>query len=128
MSSAGMALICAPHRLRLYRHMLALADSFEGWAQTKHPDVTPERSAELLGMAEAFRVLAEAGRAYINPVIRIGITPAAFEAIRRNHAGWFRWLRGGSERGQRAPDLARTRLVVARLADMRGDGRELSAT
>ena len=39
------------------RHMLALADHFEGWALDKQ--VTPEEAAELMGHAENMRQLAE---------------------------------------------------------------------
>jgi hypothetical protein len=40
-----------------YRHMVALADSFEGWALDKQ--VTPEQTAMLVGMAESMRALAD---------------------------------------------------------------------
>jgi hypothetical protein len=40
-----------------YRHMLALADHFEGWALDKR--LTPEQVAEFMGLAENMRQLAE---------------------------------------------------------------------
>jgi len=40
-----------------YRHMLALADHFEGWALDQQ--VTPEQVAQLMGLAENMRQLAE---------------------------------------------------------------------
>lgn len=40
-----------------YRHMLALADHFEGWALDKQ--VTPRQVAELMGHAENMRQLAQ---------------------------------------------------------------------
>jgi hypothetical protein len=40
-----------------YRHMIALADNFEGWALDKQ--VTREEAAELMGHAENMRQLAE---------------------------------------------------------------------
>jgi len=40
-----------------HRHMLALADHFEGWALDKR--VTPEEAASLMGHAENMRQLAE---------------------------------------------------------------------
>lgn len=40
-----------------HRHMLALADMYEGWSLSQ--GMTPERSAEVLGWSEAMRRLAE---------------------------------------------------------------------
>jgi len=40
-----------------YRHMMVLADHFEGWALDKR--VTQEQAAELMGLAENMRQLAE---------------------------------------------------------------------
>lgn len=40
-----------------YRHMIHLADVFEGWAFDSR--ITPERTAELAGWAESMRALAE---------------------------------------------------------------------
>jgi hypothetical protein len=40
-----------------HRHMLALADAFDGWAMDAQ--VTPVQSAQLLGSAESLRQLAE---------------------------------------------------------------------
>jgi hypothetical protein len=40
-----------------YRHMIALADTYDGWAQDKR--MTPEKSAQMLGWAEGMRQLAE---------------------------------------------------------------------
>jgi hypothetical protein len=40
-----------------YRHMVALADNFEGWAL--HPKTTPEQSAKLLGLSESLRRLSD---------------------------------------------------------------------
>ena len=37
--------------------MIAMVDSFDGWAQGS--ERTPEQTAELLGMADAYRTLAE---------------------------------------------------------------------
>ena len=39
-----------------YRHMIALADSYDGWAQDQQ--MSPERSARLLGWADGMRRLA----------------------------------------------------------------------
>jgi len=39
-----------------YRHMIALADSYDGWAQDQR--MSPERSARLLGWADGMRRLA----------------------------------------------------------------------
>ena len=43
-----------------YRHMIALADTFDGWAQDSRN--SPEQSAQILGWAESMRRLAEDGR------------------------------------------------------------------
>jgi hypothetical protein len=54
------AAVIVPEHLKpqlAYRHMVALADTFEGWAQDKR--IGPERSAHLLGVAESMRTLAE---------------------------------------------------------------------
>jgi hypothetical protein len=40
-----------------YRHMVALADTYEGWAQDRR--TLPERSAQILGWAESLRRLAD---------------------------------------------------------------------
>jgi hypothetical protein len=40
-----------------YRHMIALADVFEGWALDKR--MTPKQTASFLGLAENLRQLAE---------------------------------------------------------------------
>jgi hypothetical protein len=40
-----------------YRHMIALADSYDGWAQDQR--MSPERSAQLLGWADGMRRLAD---------------------------------------------------------------------
>ena len=40
-----------------YRHMIALADNFEGWALDAR--ITPEQSAKLVGWAESLRRLAD---------------------------------------------------------------------
>jgi hypothetical protein len=40
-----------------YRHMIALADNFEGWAMDAR--MSPVQTAKLLGWAEQFRQLAE---------------------------------------------------------------------
>ena len=40
-----------------YRHMIALADHYEGWALDKQ--VTPEQVAQLMGLAKNMRQLAE---------------------------------------------------------------------
>jgi hypothetical protein len=40
-----------------YRHMVALADTYDGWAQDRR--MTPEKSAQLLGWAEGMRQMAE---------------------------------------------------------------------
>lgn len=40
-----------------YRHMIALADVFEGWALDKR--LTPAQSAMIIGWAESMRSLAE---------------------------------------------------------------------
>lgn len=40
-----------------YRHMVALADNFEGWAL--YPETTPEQSAKLLGLSESLRRLSD---------------------------------------------------------------------
>jgi hypothetical protein len=50
----------APEHLReqlAYRHMIALADIYEGWALDKR--LTPEESVKLIGWAESMRDLAE---------------------------------------------------------------------
>ena len=39
-----------------YRHMIALADTFEGWALDRR--MTPEQTAKLVGWAESMRTLA----------------------------------------------------------------------
>jgi hypothetical protein len=49
-----------------HRHMVALADTYEGWAQDRL--MSPERSAQLLGWAESLRRLAdEVGPAWNPP-------------------------------------------------------------
>jgi len=49
-----------------HRHMVALADTYEGWAQDRR--TTPERSAQLLGWADGLRRLAdEVGPAWNPP-------------------------------------------------------------
>jgi hypothetical protein len=40
-----------------FRHMVALADHFEGWAMDTR--LSPEQTAQLLGWAESLRQLAE---------------------------------------------------------------------
>jgi hypothetical protein len=40
-----------------YRHMVALADTFEGWALDKQ--LSPTQSVKLVGWAESMRALAE---------------------------------------------------------------------
>jgi hypothetical protein len=40
-----------------HRHMIALADTYDGWAQDER--MTPEKSARMLGWAEGMRLLAE---------------------------------------------------------------------
>jgi hypothetical protein len=55
------------HREQLaYRHMIALADAFEGWSMDQR--TLPEQSASLLGFAEALRRLAfEVGESWSPP-------------------------------------------------------------
>lgn len=49
-----------------HRHMIALADNFEGWALSS--EMTPEQSAKLLGWAESLRKLSdEVGPAWDPP-------------------------------------------------------------
>jgi hypothetical protein len=48
-----------------YRHMIALADAFEGWALDKR--MTPEQTAKLVGLAESMRALADEVGANWNP-------------------------------------------------------------
>jgi len=45
------------HGQLAHRHMIALADHFEGWALDKQ--VTPKQAARLMGHAENMRQLAE---------------------------------------------------------------------
>jgi hypothetical protein len=40
-----------------FRHMIALADTFEGWALDRR--MTPEQIAKLMGWGESMRALAE---------------------------------------------------------------------
>jgi hypothetical protein len=40
-----------------FRHMIALADNFEGWAMDRR--LSPEQTAKLVGWAESMRALAD---------------------------------------------------------------------
>jgi hypothetical protein len=40
-----------------YRHMIAMADTLDGWAQDQR--ISPAQTAELLGWADSFRTIAE---------------------------------------------------------------------
>ena len=48
-----------------YRHLTALADTVDGWAQDQRN--SPERTAKLLGLAESYRTLAEEVGSSWNP-------------------------------------------------------------
>ncbi len=59
-----------------HRHMIALADTFEGWAIDKR--MTPEQTAKLVGWAESMRALADEVGPNWNPPTPVRLTLMGF--------------------------------------------------